>query len=187
MKQFLYFKTVILITFIVFSSCQNKYPDYEKSDEGIYFKFYVIGEKNINVKFTDYILADITYKTINDSVFFQGRRKFQITPSDFEGGIENCFLMLSKDDSADFIISASDFFQKTLKIENPSFLKEGDDMIVSIKLIDTMSKENYNKEKKEFLAWIKDFEQYEQVKLKHYLDDENASVDPSKNGLHTSD
>ena len=175
--------SIILIS-ILLSSCENKYPNYEKSDYGIYYKYHVIGEKNKNAKYSDYIFADITYKTLNDSIFFEGRRKFQITPSDFDGGIENCFLMLSKGDSADFIISAEDFFTKTLKTKLPSFFKQDDDMIVAIKLIDTMTKEEYEKEKQEFLAWIKDFEEYEQVKLKHYLENEDASVDPSKNGLH---
>lgn len=174
----------LIIISILFSSCENKYPNYKKSDQGIYYKYHIIGEKNKNAKYTDYIFADITYKTINDSIFFEGRRKFQITPSDFEGGIENCFLMLSKGDSADFIISANDFFIKTLHAKLPSFIKPNDDMIVSIKLIDTMTKERYEKEKQEFLAWIKDFEEYEQVKLKHYLETENTSVDPSKSGLH---
>ena len=175
--------SIIIISFLL-SSCENKYPNYEKSDYGIYYKYHVIGEKNKNAKYSDYIFADITYKTLNDSIFFEGRRKFQITPSNFDGGIENCFLMLSKGDSADFIISAKDFFTKTLHTKLPSFFKTDDDMIVSIKLIDTMTKEQYDKEKQEFLAWIKDFEEYEQVKLKHYLETEDASVDPSKNGLH---
>ncbi len=175
--------SVALIS-IFFSSCENKYPNYKKSEQGIYYKYYVIGEKNKNAKYSDYIFADITYKTTKDSIFFEGKRKFQITPSDFNGGIEDCFLMLSKGDSADFIISANDFFVKTLHTKLPSFLKNNEDMIVAIKLIDIMTKEEYEKEKQEFLAWIKDFEEYEQVKLKHYLETENTSVDPAKNGLY---
>lgn len=179
-----YHTFIFLSILLLFASCENKYPDYKESDYGVYYKYFQLGESNENAKFSDYIFADITYKTIKDSMFFNGRRKFQITPSDFKGGIENCFLMLSKGDSADFIISANDFFQKTLKIQNPSFIKDQDDMIVSIKLIDIMTMDEYAKQKKEFLSWIKDFEEYEQVRLKHYIEDEDASVDPAKTGLY---
>ena len=100
----------------------------------------------------DYITADIKYKTIKDSVFFEGRRRLQITEPSFPGAIDECFLMLAEGEMASFIISANDFFKKTLETTLPAFIHIEDPMIVDIDVIDILTEREYLKEKEAFFC-----------------------------------
>ena len=178
------FKFIILVLVVVLASCKPKYEGFEKSDNNFYYKFNQIGDGQQTPKFNDYIVVDIAYKTINDSVFFKGRRKFKLTEPKFKGDISYCFTMLSKGDSADFIISATDFFTKTISSELPSFLSDESDMVVSAKMLEVIDNETYQKQKQEFLSWVEDFGDYEKVLLQHYIEGEEISVAPSVTGLY---
>ena len=181
-------RIVILLFIPLFLySCFNpksEYPGFKRTKEGLYYQLHKIGEDTEKAKAGDYITADITYLTMGDSVFFNGRRKLQISEPDFKGSIDNCFMMLAEKESATFIISASDFFHKTLQSDLPSFLNEGDNMKVTLDIIDIQTEEEYQNEKEAFLHWIEDFGDYEKVILSQYLENEKLDVKPEKNGLY---
>ncbi|MDA3871791.1 MAG: FKBP-type peptidyl-prolyl cis-trans isomerase [Candidatus Marinimicrobia bacterium] len=181
-------KTFLLLIIIAFafSSCNyfSKYPDYKKTKSGIYYKLLKFGESTEKAKPGDYMTVDIKYKTIEDSVFFEGRRKLQITDLTFAGAIDECFLMLSEDEMASFIISANDFFTKTLETTLPAFINEYDPMIVDIDVIDIQTEQEYFMEKEAFLYWIEDFGDYEKVILRQFIEQEKFEIDPSESGLY---
>ena len=135
------FKVIILFisVSIVLVSCKPKYEGFEKSDNKFYYKFNQIGDGEQTPNFNDYVVVDIAYKTINDSIFFKGRRKFKLTKPNFKGDISYCFAILNQGDSADFIISANNFFTKTISSELPSFFNEDSDMIISAKMLEIIS------------------------------------------------
>ncbi len=171
---------------LMLSSCNyfSKYPGYDKTKTGIYYKLIKFGESTEKAKPGDYLTVDITYKTITDSVFFNGRRKLQIIEPSFEGAIDECFLMLSEGEMASFIISASDFFTKTLETTLPAFIHEEDVMLVNIDVLDIQTKEEYLMEKEAFLHWIEDFGDYEKVILRQYIDQKEVAIDPTESGLY---
>lgn len=175
---------IILIISLALFSCESKYPGFLISQKGVYFKYLQLGEDNERPGYGDYIVVDLAYLTVDDSLFFKGRRKFQITKNNFDGSIDECFSLLSIGDSADFIISADKFFNKTLGIDNPSFLPKNSDMKITAKMLDFLDQETYDKQKAEFLSWVEDFGEYEKVLLGHYLDNEDISVSPSRTGLY---
>ncbi len=178
---------VVLVVFIfTFSACDyfSKYPGYDKTKSGIYFKLIKFGESSEKAKPGDYVTADIVYKTMSDSVFFEGRRKLQITEPTFIGAIDECFLMLAEDEKASFIISADDFFRKTLETTLPEFIHEEDPMIVEIDVIDIQTEDEYVMEKEAFLHWIEDFGDYEKVILRQYIDQEKINKEPTASGLY---
>src|SRR5664279_3607405 len=92
----------------VLYNCGNKYPGYAKSESGIYYALLKIGETSIKARYGDYIITDISYQTMKDSVFFRGRRKFKLEKPANKNSINECFTMLSQGDSASFIIPAYD-------------------------------------------------------------------------------
>ena len=179
-----------LLAFITFtlllSSCNyfSEYPGYSKTKSGIYYKLIKFGESSGKAKPGDYMTVDIAYKTVTDSVFFQGRRKLQITEPTFDGAIDECFLMLAEDEMASFIISANDFFSKTLETTLPAFILEQDPMIVDIDVIDIQTEEEYFMEKEAFLHWIEDFGDYEKVILRQYIDQQKVDMVPTISGLY---
>jgi FKBP-type peptidyl-prolyl cis-trans isomerase len=91
--------------------------------------------------------------------------------------------MLAKDDSASFIISAANFFRKTLSSDLPSFLKENDKIKINVAIIDIQTPQEYNREKEAFLKWIEDFGVYEKTILKQYLDGAKLKVKPLSSGM----
>lgn len=176
----------LLIIFIFLTSCdfKSEYPGYTKSRDGFYYKLLKIGEGSTKANIGDYITVDLAYRTISDSVFFNGRRKFQLTQPAFKGSVDYCFLMLETGDAASFIISARDFFISTLETSIPSFIMEDEFMIVDVDLIEIQSETEYEKEIKAFLSWIEDFGEHEKVFLTQYLQNEKLDVKPAESGMY---
>lgn len=187
MKQKSVFRFLIISMLILsIASCSEhvKYPGFSKRRHGIYYKLNKIGEFTEKARQGDYITADITYETMNDSVFFSGRRKIQLTKPQFKGDIIECMMMLSEKENATFIISASGFFYNTIQSELPSFLHEGDMMKVTIEIDEIQTEAMYLKEKEAFLHWIEDFGDYEKILLEQFLDHEKLPVEPAENGMY---
>ena len=176
----------ILFAFIFLAGCSqnSKYPGFSRGKEGVYFQLHKIGESSRKAMYSDYITADIQYATMDDSVFFEGRRKLQLVKSGAKGSVEACFRMLAKGESATFIISADEFFTKTLKTSLPDYLNPGDMMKIKLDIVDIQTQQEYNREKEAFLNWIEDFGDYEKVILQQFLKEEKLSVQPTKSGLY---
>ena len=170
--------------FFAFFSCTNPYPGYKKADEGIYFKLLMVGEQERCCKYGDYVTASIAYITMSDSVFFTGMRKFKVIEPAFPGSIDKCFTMMCKNDSAQFIISSLDFFEKTLESVAPHYLSADGKMKISIHLLDVQSSEEYDREKEAFLYWIEDLGEYEKVLLKQYISDAKIEIPPMEDGIY---
>ena len=176
----------IAIFLILTTACTRKSPfnGYSLTYSGIHYKLHKIGETDRKVKVDDYITADFTYATLGDSIFFEGRRKVKIAKPEHKAGIEACFLMLREDESATFILSADDFFERTLETTLPSFLKAGDFIKIRIDLIDLQTNEQFEDEKMAFLKWIEDFGDYEKEILRQYLKNEKLPVQPGDSGYY---
>lgn len=179
--------TFLLLSFaaVAILGCKKSpFPGYEEKPNGIYFKLLAIGDVEKKAAINDYITADIAYRTMSDSTFFSGRRRFQLSASRFPGSVDECFAMLSQGDSASFIISADNFFQKTLESPKPSFLHKQLNMKVDIRLVEVQTQEDYNREKEAFLTWIEDFGDYEKVILKQFLEQKKIDVKPTATGMY---
>lgn len=177
--------TLILLSAAI-TSCDFsfEFPGYSKSKDGYFYKLRKIGEGSVNAGIRDYVTVDLAYKTLNDSVFFTGRRKFQLSEPAYKGSVDYCFLMLETGDAASFIISANDFFLKTLETSLPTFINEDDFMIVDIDMIEIQSEASYLREQEAFLHWIDDFGDYERVLLTQYFKNEKIEADSTETGLY---
>ncbi|MFW5700765.1 MAG: FKBP-type peptidyl-prolyl cis-trans isomerase [bacterium] len=175
---------IIIILFLNSCFFNNKYPGYDKAKHGIYYQLLTFGDSKRKPVPGDYITVDLQYKTMEDSVFFKGKRKFQISEPQFKGSVDECFLMLSQEESANFIVSTDKFFHKTLQNAIPNFLDKSETMKIYIKMIEIQTVAEYEKEKEAFLTWIEDFGEYEKVILRQYLDQKQIEIDPLKDGLY---
>jgi FKBP-type peptidyl-prolyl cis-trans isomerase len=181
-------KRILFLLLIVLGivSCKyfSKYPGYSKTKSGIYYKLLKFGESSDKAQPGDYLTMDIAYKTIEDSLFFEGRRRVQVSEPKFPGAIDECFLMLAEEEKAEFIISANDFFTKTLETSLPGFLNPEDPMKVEIDVIEIQSEEDYYREKEAFLHWIEDFGEYEKVILRQFIEQKKIDKEPTESGLY---
>lgn len=175
----------VLIT--VITACSNKsklFPGYSITDTGIHYKLITLGESNTAASIGNYVTTIIAYRTVNDSLFFQGVRQFQLTLPDYDGSIDECFLMLNCGDSASFYIQAEPFFTKTLQTNLPKFINPGEFIRIDIKLLEVKTEEEFQKEMEAFMSWINDFGEYEKVILKQYLDGQKVDAQPTESGLY---
>lgn len=168
------------------TACHKKseYPGYAVSDKGIYYKLLAIGEDNVQIKPSDFVTLDIEYKTPTDSVFFSAHRRFQVSKPEFDGSIDDCLILLSKGDKAEFITKAADYYLRTLKSPLPKFLKVSDIMKLNISVLEVQSEADYQREREAFLSWISDFGQFEQTILKQYINQQKITVKPTASGLY---
>lgn len=165
------------------TSCTNKFDGYSHKD-GIYYKLITIGDTVDLPMAGNYVTTQLRYATTSDSVFFTGNRTFQLTEPEFEGSIDECFLMLSIGDSASFIIDAEKFFTQTLQCQMPSFLSKGDMMKIDIRMNDIRTEEQYRQDKEEFLKWIEDFGEYEKLVLHNFIEKQKIDVEPTESGMY---
>lgn len=176
---------LIIILFIVVGCKKSPYPTFTEVDDGaIYYKLHMFGDDRTTANPGDYITADIAYITIEDSVFFRGKRTFQLGEASFKGSIEECFMMMAEEDSASFIISADGLFEKTLETNLPSFIPPNSKMKVGIRMYMIRSEVDYKREKEEFLAWIEDFGEYEQTVLRHFIEEQKINIEPTESGMY---
>ena len=178
------YSLIFLISFALLFSCKNPYPGYSKADENIYYKLLMLGEQERCCQFGDYVTANIAYITMNDSVFFTDICKFKLSEPDFPGSIDKCFTMMCKHDSVQFIISALDFFEKTLDNIVPDYLTADGKMKLSIYLLDIQTTDEYEREKEAFLQWIEDLGEYEKVLLRHYIREAKTEIPPMEDGIY---
>jgi FKBP-type peptidyl-prolyl cis-trans isomerase FkpA len=174
-----------IIPFLI-TSCDrfSKYPGYKKARHGIYYQLHTMGEDTIKAHVGDYITVSLTYMTMNDSAFFKGTRRLQLSEAAYKGAIDECFVMLSAQESATFIIPADKFFSVTLQSSLPRFITAGSNMKVKVDMLEIQSQEEYEKQKEAFLSWIEDFGDYEKVILKQYIQEEKLNVKPLPSGIY---
>ncbi len=179
----------ILLAFLVVATvgCSNRsklFPGFSVTPTGIHYKLISLGNGTTTAKPSNYITASISYRTVKDSVFFQGTRQFQLAESSFEGSIDECFMMLAEGDSGAFYIKAMPFFTQTLETKLPTFIGVNDYMRVDIRLHSIKTQEEFKKDMEAFLSWIDDFGDYEKVIIRQYIDGRKLSVDPTPSGLY---
>lgn len=142
----------------LFYTCADKspYPGFTSSGTGYYYKLCRIGENTVKPSAGDYITVALEYRTIDDSVFFSALRRFRLSEPAFKGSVEECFMMMSKGDSTEFIISADDFFTRTLQAGLPGFIDRDEKMIIAVDMIDIISGEEYMQELEIFRDHLKE-------------------------------
>lgn len=177
---------VITLLFVVIgcSNKSSKFSGFSVTNSDIHYKLVSLGDGATKPELSNFITVNIAYRTIKDSLFFQGLRKFQLNSAKVEGTIDECFMMLVLGDSASFYFPADSFFTKTLETSLPKFIHKGDLMRVDIKMLEIQTEKQYQQEKEAFLHWINDFGDYEKVILKQYMDGEKLSIAPTPSGLY---
>ena len=176
-------KIVKIFCLLLLVSCNiSEYPGFKKKGQ-IHYKLLSIGENDKKPVAGDYITVDLIYKTIVDSVFFKARRKFRLAESQFDGSVDECFMMLAEKDRAEFIISADLFFNNTIESQLPKFLGQGDKMIIDASMVEIQTEQQYEEEKIAFLKWVEDFEDFEALLLKKYINDYELDVEPTESGM----
>jgi len=194
MNSILKILSFLLLTVVILSSCEErKYPDFNKTESGLYYKFHtdIDGDKP---KEGEILSFHVIYGS-KDSIIMNSYDfipepmpvEIQLLEPMYPGDINEGFAMMSKGDSASFIIDADSFFNYTAQQPLPDFIEPGSNLYFDIKLVDIMSEQEYVKKQEElaekFMKESEELAEKEEESLNNYLQEHNISVEPKESGL----
>ncbi len=186
--------SALILSSILFFSCNNsKYPGYDKTKDGLYYKLFSHDEKGKKAVEGDVLMLDMIYKNDKDSILFnshtQGRKvPVPLTKPTFKGGLEEGFAMLVKGDSASFIVSADSLFEKTFGMQElPKGIAKGSMLTFFVKVDEIKTKEEIEKmrqekmEQQERESALRQSEEKENISK--YLTEKKITTAPTASGL----
>lgn len=183
-------KSLFLVSIfaMVLASCDNTHPGFKKAENEIYYQIISQIDSTSHIKIDSGKFWNLTmsYGT-PDSLLFdasQGNNEgFDIPFAEpvYPGDINEALALLSKGDSAVFIIKADSFFLKTARSpEVPELFSENNDMYFWVKINDILSKEDIDERNR---LYIEERKAKELNDLTVYLSGNYPDLEPTESGL----
>ena len=177
-----------LILGVVFTSCKNevaKNPGYDKSEAGLYYKFYEEnqGDTPEVMELLDVILSCV----INDTVVIipENRMILQMMEPMFAGDIFEGIRMMHKGDSASFIVRTDSTFYTLLRSPMPSEFTVNDVMRFNIRLNDFYPESEFASKQIEYMknTFVEETLSAE-IELDKYFKDNGIKAITTSTGLN---
>lgn len=177
MRRFVVYPfALMLIVAIAMLACSSKFPGYDKTESGLYFKLFKVSKDTIKPRIGDYVTLNMRY-SYKDSTLFDSKSamntpvRFQLPVSDFKGDIYEGIAMLSPGDSADFIVSADSLFMKTFRQPQcPPFIDSNSVLHFYVTLLSVDPPGSLIKK--------------EQAAMAEYLEAKKITATPTESGLY---
>jgi FKBP-type peptidyl-prolyl cis-trans isomerase FkpA len=198
MKKAALFATAIMA--ITLGSCKDsEFDGFTKAENGLHYRFFNQDENGTKAQLGDGVLLRyVIMNHKNDSVIVDsksvsrdgsGYTQFGLSKSSFRGSLEDAMMMMSKGDSAEFIVSADSFFIKSMQYnELPPGINPGGHVRALFKVKDIMPAKEVEAERKrqmeEQQAEMKEMESREKPALEKYIADNNIKAKPTASGLY---
>lgn len=199
-----FFKTIAVVamgTVVAFTACtKSEHPGYEKTENGLFYKFYQQDDKGVKPKEGDMVRVSLKWYTAKDSLMFDSRDpKFNqrktgylelpLEKPTFKGSFEEALGMMSVGDSASFLISADSMFLKTFHAQElPPFIQKGSLLTFNVTLLKITSKDEVEKEMKKRMEEKKvmmEMRKNEEGKaLEKFITDNKITAKPTEDGLY---
>ena len=179
------FRIVIYLIAVTITSCSTgSKKGYTELSLGLAFKLQSIGESNTQIGLGDYISTHFQYLTLDDSVFFDSYRKFQVKGNYGAGSIIPALLKMSEGDSASIIVNTLSFFTNIEESDLPNYLLSHPEFRIEIRINEIQSRLEFNQEKRMFMEWIDEFHTSESDLIKRYITNSKLEVSQSESGLY---
>ena len=167
---------------------------YKKTPTGLYYKFYTQSKEGRKPKVDEFVTVNMLYKDENDTVIFNSnsiseKMEFPLVASTFKGSLEEALMMMSKGDSASFLVNGDSLYIKTFGLASlPPEIEKGSLLKFEVKLTDIRTKEDLEKERMEmFMQEMAKLEQRkfeEPGEISKYITENNISAKPTGSGLY---
>lgn len=167
-------------------SSNDPYPDYAKSETGLYYKILKLGEGDSTPKPGDVITIAITYMTDSDSIFLQQQTTFALAgePS-FKGSFEEGIFTMKEGDSVAFRVPADSLFGVMMGVDRPNFVDSGSYMRVDVMLELIHHKRDLVADAKAYEQWLESADMRELNAMRKFFDAQGLtnSIKPTDGGL----
>ena len=173
--------SVILVAAFVWA-CTSKYPGFDKSPTGFYYKLYKVSKDTVKPRTGDWVSLDLRYSSKvkgKDTVLFDSKSqqmkgepvRFQLPPSDFNGDLYEGIRMLTMGDSGVFVINADSLFIRTFKMrQRPQMIDSNSVLYFYVHLKSVESVETLKNRETEL--------------LKKYITDNQINTQPTASGIY---
>ena len=179
------------------ASCnKSEFEGFTKAENGLHYQFFTQDEAGVKAAEGDGVSMSIVYalkRQPKDSILFDSKLnsddgsgviRYILPKSSFTGSLEDAIGMMAKNDSAAFIISADSFFLRTNRMQAlPPFVKPGDKLQVTIKMVEIKTKKELDENQKKQDAEIAKLSEQEKPKLDAYLTANKITNAPTASGL----
>jgi FKBP-type peptidyl-prolyl cis-trans isomerase FkpA len=178
----------------LFSCNKSEFEGYTRAENGLHYKFFTHDESGVTPTEGDGVSFKYVFRLrSNDSIFVSsadrsqdgsGVTSFVLPKSSFVGSIEDAMMMMAKNDSASFIVSADSFFLKTNKGQSlPPFVKPNEKIQVDIKMVDFKAKKELEENQKKQEAEMEALAAQEKPKMDAYLEENKITTAPTASGI----
>ena len=162
-------RKIIIISLLLLTiySCENKFPDYVKKDQGIYMKLLSFEEEGKGVNVGDHVVASIEIMGEEGLLY----RRYKEDVINLENNKFNFLInYLNEGDSCKFMVSKARIMDEFSPI---SFNETSSDFLeVTIKIYEYLTKGEYLSQREAY-----DKEMMEQLILTKYLEEVNAKLE----------
>jgi FKBP-type peptidyl-prolyl cis-trans isomerase FkpA len=174
------------VTVALLSACASKglFPDYQKSESGLYSKFYITNEGARKLKTGEIAAVSLKYLNDKDSLIFNsatikesdhGVISQPVYGSSFKGSLEEALLTMAEGDSASFKISADSVYLKTFGLkELPKYIAKGSMLTFYVKMHAVKTQQEM----------LNEMSAKEKTVIDQFLKQNNVTVQPTETGLY---
>jgi FKBP-type peptidyl-prolyl cis-trans isomerase len=180
-----------LLTGMFFTACNQKkseYPGFDKTENGLYYKFITKSSDTTSPKLSDYLEVYMDYGTLNpDTLIFSSKNQNPQTMEIpfrqpvFQGDIYEGFAMMHVGDSARFLCNADSIFNILFRMPKPKELDSAKVVYFDIKLLNLKTAEDIQHE---HFVKMEEAKKNEVPEREAYLKEHNINVKPTADGLY---
>jgi len=185
----------ISAAFLASCSGDSRFPDYEKTETGIYYQNHKEGDQASVIKEGDVLFISQVMFTEGDSLLFDSRKMdksqgpyaVQIGKTMYPGDMFDALKMMHVGDSSTFCLKVSDMWNKGYKQPIPPFLDSASYLKYSIRIDSVYSKEKVdklqNEQKAQQQEMMKKYQALEDSLLSSYISANKITAKPTQSGL----
>ena len=185
-KRRLFIALMGLSALVFFAACNEKFPGYKRTPDGLYYKFHRQNASAEKPMPTDFIKVEMACY-LDDNLYFDWQKSgndvyTQLGDSKFAGDLQEAYAMMHVGDSASFYIKADSIAVKYYEQDPTAVgLKPEDYFRYEVKLVEKLSKEEFQASIEQKMERMKAASLAE---LKAYIEKENVSVTPDESGIY---
>lgn len=180
------FSMVCLSAMMLLTACNQKFPGYKKTADGLYYKFYNQNLSASKPQLTDFLKVDMACY-LNDSLYydFQGKHKdvfTQLQNPIFPGDLQEAYAMMHLGDSASFYVKADSVALRYYEQDPTAVgLKSDDYFRYEVKIVELQTQDEF---KANIQKMKETMEAASRKALADYVADNNITVTPDPSGIY---
>lgn len=185
-KNCFLFSMACLSAMMLLTSCDQKFPGYKKTTDGLYYKFHNQNLSAEKPQLTDFMKVDMACY-LNDTLYYDFQAKqqdvfTQLLEPVFPGDLQEAYAMMHLGDSASFYVKADSVAMKYYELDPAAVgLKAGDYFRYEVKLVELQTQDEFKANIEKMKASM---EAASKKALEDYVTNNNITVTPEPSGIY---